>query len=100
MPDDEIFKETTTFNYETLKTRTRELAFLNKGLRIILMDDRTGESDTFVYEGGIKEFVAYVNKNKTPIHEDIVYVEGMENDISIEVALQYNDGYNATVFCF
>lgn len=78
MPDDEIFKETTTFNYETLKTRTRELAFLNKGLRIILMDDRTGESDTFVYEGGIKEFVAYVNKNKTPIHEDIVYVEGME----------------------
>ena len=100
MPDDEIFKETTTFNYETLKTRTRELAFLNKGLRIILMDDRTGESDTFVYEGGIKEFVAYVNKNKTPIHEDIVYVEGMENDISIEVALQYNDGYNATVYSF
>ena len=100
MPDDEIFRETTTFNYETLKTRTRELAFLNKGLRIILMDDRTGESDTFVYEGGIKEFVAYVNKNKTPIHEDIVYVEGMENDISIEVALQYNDGYNATVYSF
>ena len=100
MPDDEIFKETTTFNYETLKTRIRELAFLNKGLRIILMDDRTGESDTFVYEGGIKEFVAYVNKNKTPIHEDIVYVEGMENDISIEVALQYNDGYNATVYSF
>ena len=100
MPDDEIFKETTTFNYETLKTRTRELAFLNKGLRIILMDDRTGEKDTFVYEGGIKEFVAYVNKNKTPIHEDIVYVEGMENDISIEVALQYNDGYNATVYSF
>lgn len=100
MPDDEIFRETTTFNYETLKTRTRELAFLNKGLRIILMDDRTGEKDTFVYEGGIKEFVAYVNKNKTPIHEDIVYVEGMENDISIEVALQYNDGYNATVYSF
>ena len=100
MPDDEIFRETTTFNYETLKTRTRELAFLNKGLRIILIDDRTGEKDTFVYEGGIKEFVAYVNKNKTPIHEDIVYVEGMENDISIEVALQYNDGYNATVYSF
>ena len=100
MPDDEIFRETTTFNYETLKTRTRELAFLNKGLRIILMDDRTGEKDTFVYEGGIKEFVAYVNKNKTPIHEDIAYVEGMENDISIEVALQYNDGYNATVYSF
>ena len=85
---------------ECSEDRTRELAFLNKGLRIILMDDRTGESDTFVYEGGIKEFVAYVNKNKTPIHEDIVYVEGMENDISIEVALQYNDGYNATVYSF
>ena len=100
MPDDEIFKETTTFNYETLKTRVRELAFLNKGLRIILFDDRTGQKDTFVYEGGIKEFVAYVNKNRTPIHDDIVYIEGMENDISIEVALQYNDGYNATVYSF
>ena len=98
--DAEIFKETTTYDYEVLRQRIRELAFLNKGLRIILMDDRTGESDTFVYEGGIKEFVAYVNKNKTPIHEDIVYVEGMENDISIEVALQYNDGYNATVYSF
>ena len=94
MPDDEIFKETTVFNYETLKTRSRELAFLNKGLRIILVDDRTDQKDTFHYEGGIKEFVDYVNKNRTPIHEDVVYIEGVENDISMEVALQYNESYN------
>ena len=100
MPDPEIFTETTEFDYDTLKTRARELAFLNKGLRIILMDDRDGQSDTFVYEGGIREFVSYVNRNKTPIHEDIIYVEGVENDISIEVAMQYNDGYNPTIYSF
>ena len=100
MPDETIFKETTTFDYDILKTRVRELAFLNKGLRIILMDDRTSKKDTFVYDGGLKEFVAYVNKNRTPIHDDIVYVEGKENDISIEVALQYNDSYNSTVYSF
>lgn len=100
MPDEEIFRETTVFDYETLKTRSRELAFLNKGLRIILSDDRNNLKDIFHYEGGIKEFVEYVNKNRTPIHEDIVYVEGNENDVSIEVALQYNDGYNPTVYSF
>ena len=100
MPDDQIFKETTTFDYETLKTRVRELAFLNKGLKITLMDDRDSKKDSFVYEGGIKEFVEYLNQNRNPIHDDIVYVEGMENDISIEVALQYNDSYNSTVYSF
>ena len=100
MPDGEIFTETTIFDYDILKTRARELAFLNKGLRIILMDDRSGQKDTFVYEGGIVEFVEYVNRNKTPIHNDVVYVEGVENDISIEVALQYNDGYNASIYSF
>ena len=100
MPDPEIFTETTVFDYDILKTRARELAFLNKGLRIILMDDRDGQTDTFVYEGGIREFVSYVNRNKTPIHEDIIYVEGVENDVSIEVAMQYNDGYNATIYSF
>ena len=100
MPDSEIFTDTTVFDYDTLKTRARELAFLNKGLRIILMDDRTGNKDTFVYEGGIKEFVSYVNRNKTAIHEDIVYVEGVENDISMEVALQYNSGDSATIYSF
>jgi len=101
MPDDQIFQETTTFDYEILKTRVRELAFLNKGLKLTLIDDREDEKkDSFVYEGGIKEFVEYLNKNRTPIHEDVVYVEGMENEVSIEVALQYNDGYNATVYSF
>ena len=101
MPDEEIFQETTTFDYDTLKTRVRELAFLNKGLKISLMDDREeGKKDSFVYEGGIKEFVEYLNKNRTPIHEDVVYVEGTESDVSIEVAFQYNDGYNATVYSF
>ena len=87
MPDDQIFQETTTFDYETLKIRIRELAFLNKGLKITLIDDRDDKKDSFVYDGGIKEFVEYLNKNRTSIHEDIVYVEGMENDISVEVAL-------------
>ena len=102
MPDESIFTDTTVFDYDTLKTRARELAFLNKGLRIILMDDRNGKKDTFVYEGGIREFVSYVNEknNKTPIHSDIIYVDGVENDISMEVALQYNDGYNSYVYSF
>ena len=101
MPDEEIFQETTTFDYDILKTRVRELAFLNKGLKLTLIDDREDEKkDSFVYEGGIKEFVEYLNKNRTPIHEDVVYVEGMESDVSIEVAFQYNDGYNATVYSF
>ncbi len=100
LPDDDIFQETTVFDYEILKNRARELAFLNKGLRIILIDDRNDKRDTFVYEGGIREFVEYVNENRTVIHENIVYVEGMENDVSIEVALQYNNGYNSTVYSF
>ena len=100
MPDDTIFTDTTVFDYDVLKTRARELAFLNKGLRIILIDDRTDKTDTFVYDGGIKEFVKYVNKDKNPIHDDIVYVEGVENDISLEVALQYNDSYSSTIYSF
>ncbi len=101
MPDDEIFTETVIFDYETLRNRARELAFLNKGLRIILMDDRDEEKkDTFCYEGGIKEYVELLHKNKTPIQESIVYVEGVENNVSIEVAFQYNDGYNSAVYSF
>ena len=101
MPDAEIFKETTTFDYEVLRIRARELAFLNKGLRIILRDDREeNKKDIFVYEGGIKEFVKMLNKNVTPIHEDIVYIEGVEDDVTLEVALQYNDGYNSSIHSF
>lgn len=100
MPDDKIFTDTTVFDYDTLRIRAKELAFLNKGLRIILMDDRSDRKDTFVYEGGIKEFVADLNKKKEPIHEDIVYVEGVENDITMEVALQYTTGYDTVMHSF
>ena len=102
-PDPEIFTETTVYNYETLKTRIRELAFLNKGLRIILCDDideLNPVKEEFHYEGGIKAYVEMLNKNKTPIHEQIVYVSGKNNDISIEVAMQYNNGYSENVYSF
>ena len=99
-PDPTIFEETTTFDYETLKTRSRELAFLNKGLRIILSDLRSGQKDEFLYNGGLVEYVKLLNANKKVIHEDIVDVSGSEDDISIEVAMQYNDGYNSNVYSF
>jgi len=101
MPDEEIFKETIEFDYDILRTRARELAFLNKGLRIILSDDRLEDKrDDFLYEGGIKEYVALLNENKNAIHEDIVYVEGIEENVSLEVAFQYNDGYNSAIYSF
>ncbi len=100
-PDKEIFTETTVFNYETLKNRLRELAFLNKGLQITLTDEReVDKKDSFYYEGGIVEYVQMLNENKTPIHETIIDVSGEENDISIEVALQYNESYNANIYSF
>ena len=99
--DPTIFKETTEYDYDTLANRLRELAFLNKGLRIILIDERgDGKKDTFCYNGGIIEYVAMLNKNKQPLHEDIIYVEGEENGISIEVAMQYNDSYNSSIYSF
>ena len=101
-PDPEIFTETTVFDYEILKTRIRELAFLNKGLRIILCDDRpeNKQKDEFVYEGGISAYVQMLNKSKTPIHEEIIHLEGFENDISLEVAFQYNSGYTSSIYSF
>lgn len=99
--DSEIFKETTEFNYETLATRLRELAFLNKGLRITLIDERIPDKkDVFCYNGGIIEYVQMLNKNKQPLHEEIIYVEGKEDNISIEVAMQYNDSYTANLYSF
>ncbi len=100
-PDPQIFTETIIFDYEILKTRVRELAFLNKGLRIILMDDRVeNKKETFFYEGGISEYVAMINKNKNAIHEQIVYINGQEDDISLEIAFQYNSGYNSNLYSF
>ena len=99
-PDPLIFKETIEFDWEILKSRVRELAFLNKGLRIILTDDRVSKKEEFVYEGGIQEYVEYLNKNKTLINEGVVYVEGKKEEIIIEVAMQYNDTYNNVLLSF
>ena len=99
-PDPEIFKETTIFDYDTLKNRARELAFLNKGLRIKLIDLRHDKSEEFLYNGGVIEYVRMLNGNKKPIHDSIIYIEGSESDIEIEVALQYNDGYSSNIYSF
>lgn len=100
-PDPEIFTDTTVYDYDTLKTRLRELAFLNKGLRISLKDNREVDlKDSFHYEGGIREYVEMLNKNKTPIHENIIDCSGMEKDISLEVALQYNETFNSSIYSF
>ncbi|MGO4110294.1 DNA topoisomerase (ATP-hydrolyzing) subunit B [Paenibacillus sp. YAF4_2] len=99
-PDPEIFTDTTVYEYETLQSRIRELAFLNKGLEIELMDERTGASNTFKYDGGIIEFVRHLNRNKEVMHEDPIYVEGSKDHIQVEVSLQYNDGYTENIHSF
>ncbi|WP_054025779.1 DNA topoisomerase (ATP-hydrolyzing) subunit B [Bacillus sp. FJAT-28004] len=99
-PDTEIFTETTVYDYETLQSRIRELAFLNKGIEIVLSDERTGVSNTFKYEGGIIEFVKYLNRNREPLHELPIYVEGSKDHIQVEVALQYNDSYTENIYSF
>lgn len=98
LPDDEIFGGK-VFDRHTLKKRLQEIAFLNKGLRIKFSDRRSGEEYLFNYEGGIKEFVEYINRNKNPLHE-VIYFEGEKDGINIEVALQYTDGYAENVFTF
>ena len=99
--DPKIFQETTEFNYDTLATRLRELAFLNKGLRISLTDERVSDKkDVFCYNGGIIEYVNMLNKNKQTLHEDVIYIEGAIDNISIEVAMQYNDSYTASLYSF
>lgn len=100
-PDETIFEEI-DFKYETLEHRFREIAFLNKGLRIILTDEREGreKSRTFHYEGGIKEFVKYLNKNRTPLHDDIIYYECEKPECIVEIAMQYNDGYLENIHTF
>ena len=100
-PDPEIF-DTDIYDYETLKVRTRELAFLNKDLRLTLIDLRMDEEkkDTFLYEGGISEYVKYLNKNKTPIHSEIIHFEGEDDGVFLEVAMQYNTGYSDSIYSF
>ena len=101
-PDPNIF-DTDIYDYETLKVRVRELAFLNKGLKITLRDDRDDEDttgETFLYEGGISEYVRFINQGKTPIHDDVIHLEGVEDNVFFEVALQYNTGYNDNIYSF
>lgn len=99
-PDSEIFTETTVYDYETLQSRIRELAFLNKGIEIVLSDERTGVSNSFKYEGGIIEFVKYLNRNREALHEQPIFVEGAKDHIHVEVALQYNDSYTENIYSF
>ena len=98
--DPEIFKETTEYDYEVLKARLKELAFLNKGLKITLEDKKTSKKESFQYNGGIKEYVEMLGKSRTPIHENVIYFEAEEEETDIEIALQYNDGYNANVYSY
>ena len=101
LPDPSIFQETTVFDYEILRNRLRELAFLNRGLRITLYDDREADKkESFCYEGGIREYVALLNKSKQPIHNTIIDVTGQEGDIMLEVALQYNETYSSSIYSF
>jgi len=100
--DPTIFEETTVYDYDTLNQRIRELAFLNKGLKLVLEDHRLEpyKKKEYHYEGGIKEYVAYLNRTKTAIHEEIIYVEDEIDDIRVEVGMQYNDGYQPNIYSF
>ncbi len=100
LPDDTIFEET-VYEYDILKKRLRETAFLTKGLKIVLRDDREEKIEkTFHYEGGIKEFVNYINKSKTPLFDEVIYCEGSKNDVLVEVAMQHNDTYTENIYSF
>lgn len=100
-PDEEIFPETTIFSYDILSARLRELAFLNKGVKILLKDEREGGKEAeFFYKGGIVSFVEHMNKNKTALHKKIVYLEKEMENVKLEVALQYNDGYAENIYSF
>ena len=102
--DPEIFQESTTYDYDTIKDRIQQLAFLNKGLKLVLIDERLSDDKpkrhTYYYEGGLKEYVTFLNKNKTPVHEDVIYVEDVQDGIQVEIAMQYNDGYQPNIYSF
>ena len=101
-PDPEIFQESVEFDYEVLQHRLREMAFLNKGIKITLADERDGKKkkDVFHYEGGLKEFVKFLNNNKDPLHEEAIYFEISKKDMELEVAMQYTDRYNELILSY
>jgi DNA gyrase subunit B len=98
-PDSDIFDEI-EYDYDTLAQRLRELAFLNKGIKITLADERNNKEEVFHYEGGIKSFVSYLNRNKETVHKEPIYLEGKRDDYSLEIAIQYNDSYAENIFSF
>ncbi|MBM4037732.1 MAG: DNA topoisomerase (ATP-hydrolyzing) subunit B [Planctomycetes bacterium] len=98
-PDREVFSDT-TFNFDTIATRMRELAFLNRGVKITLRDERTDKDREFCYEGGIAAFVSHLNEGKDVLHKDVVFIEKEQDNVVVQVAMQYNDGYNENVFSF
>jgi DNA gyrase subunit B len=100
-PDPEVFQETTIFEYDILRNRIREFSYLNKGLQLIIIDEREDEKkESFLSEGGISEYVELLNKNKSPIHSKVIDIEGEEDEISLEIGLQYNAGYSSNVYSF
>jgi len=98
-PDSEIF-ETTDIKYDVIANRLKELAFLNAGLEIEISDERSGKTDIFKFEGGIREFVQHINRNKTPLHPDPIYLKAEKEDVEVEIAIQYTDGYTENIFTF
>ncbi|MCL7488191.1 MAG: DNA topoisomerase (ATP-hydrolyzing) subunit B [Desulfobulbaceae bacterium] len=99
-PDSSIFTETTVFNYEIVKNRIRELAFLNRGVRILLKDERSGEEDDFKYDGGVVSYIEYLNRNRTVIHPDPILLSGERDDVQVEICFQYFDGYTERLFSY
>lgn len=100
LPDPDIFKETTIFKYDIIRDRLRELAFLNRNVKIILHDERNGAEDTFHFEGGIREFVNYLNRNRTPVHQDPIFFESEKDGVEVDVCFQYYTGYSERIFSF
>ncbi len=99
LPDDEIF-ETTEFDYDTISARLKELAFLNAGIKIELIDHRSGKMDVFKFDGGLVEFVKHINRNKKPLHDNPIYIKSKRDDVEVEIALQYTDGFAENIFTF
>ena len=104
LADPTIFTETTVYDHEIIRDRLRQLAFLNKGIRLVFSDERQEDDKKkhydFYFEGGLKQYIEYLNKSKTVVHQDVIYAEGYEKDIQVEVACQYNDGYNPAIYTF